>query len=43
MKNSAEMQDTLVAGTDIVVFFQIIPDSAMSFIRMLLVNLLNCR
>ncbi len=43
MKNSAEMQDTLVAGTDIVVFFQIISDSAMSFVWMLFINLSNCR
>jgi len=43
MKNSAEMQDTIVAGTDIVVFFQIIPDAAVPFVWMLLVNLLNCR
>ena len=43
MKHPAEMQDTFVAGSDIVVLFQIIPDAAMTFVRMLLINLLNCR
>ena len=43
MKRPAEMQDPLIAGQNIVVLFQIIPDAAMSFVWMFLVNLLNCR
>ena len=43
MKNSAEMQNTFVAGSDIIVLFQIIPDAAVPFVWMLFVNLLNCR
>lgn len=43
MKHPAEMQNPLIAGQNIVVLLQIITDVAMSFIRMLLINLLNCR
>lgn len=43
MKYPAEMQNPLVAGQNIVVLLQIIPDTAMSFVWMLLVNFLNCR
>ena len=43
MKYPAEMQNSLIAGQNIVVLFQIIPDAAMSFVRMFLINLLNCR
>lgn len=43
MKDPAEMQDMLVACQDVVVLFQIIPDSAIPFVRVLLVNLLNYR
>ena len=43
MKHPAEMQNPLIAGQNIVVLLQIITDAAMSFIRMLLINLLNCR
>ena len=42
MKHLAEIQDTFVAGSDIVVLFQIITDAAMSFVWMFLINLLNC-
>ena len=42
MKRPAEIQNTFVAGSDIVVLFQIIPDAAMSFVWMFLINLLNC-
>ena len=43
MKRPAEIQNTLVAGSDIVVLLQIITDAAMSFVWMFLINLLNCR
>ena len=43
MKHPAEMQNPLIAGQNIVVLLQIIPDAAMSFVWMFLVNLLNCR
>lgn len=42
MKHPAEMQDPLIAGQNIVVLLQIIPDASVSFIRMRLINLLNC-
>lgn len=43
MKHTAEIQNTFVAGSDIIVLFQIIPDAAVPFVWMLFINLLNCR
>ena len=43
MENSAQMQNTLIAGQNAVILFQIIPDAAVPFVWMLFINLLNCR
>ena len=43
MQHPTQMQNTLVAGRDAVILFQIIPNPAMPLIRMFCINLLNCR
>lgn len=43
MENSAQMQNTLIAGQNAVILFQIIPDPTVTFIWVLCVNLLDCR
>mgnify|MGYP004547096413 CR=1 FL=1 len=43
MKHTAEIQNTFVASSDIIVLFQIIPDAAVPFVWMFFINLLNCR
>ena len=43
MEHSAQVQNTLVAGRDAVILFQIIPYPTVALIRMFCINLLNCR
>jgi len=43
MENPAQMQNTLIAGQNAVILFQIIPDPTVTFIRVLCVNLLDRR
>ena len=43
MEHSAQMQNTLIAGQNTVIFFQIIPNPTVSFIRVFCINLLDRR